>query len=218
MTARAVVALSALVASLVAVSFATAAEESASSTGRAAVESSVVTVSMYEMGFKLSASRVPTGTVTFRVVNDGKAVHDFRINGKGTPVLDPGEQATLTVDFPEPGTFSFVCTVEGHAAAGMIGKLVVSGMAERTNVSVSIRSKGFKLSRKVVPAGVVVFRVVNKTKVMHGFRILGKRTPLLKFRQKAKLTVEFTKPGTFTYSSPVKRYRAAGMVGELIVK
>lgn len=218
MTARAVVALSALVASLVAVSLATAAEDSTSTPAGTTGESHVVTVSMFEMGFKLSASRVPTGTVTFRVVNDGKVVHDFRINGKGTPVLDPGEQATLTVDFPEPGTFSFVCTVEGHAAAGMVGKLVVSRMAERTNVSVSIGSKGFKLSKKVVPAGVVVFRVVNKTKVKHGFRILGKRTPLLKPRQKAKLMVEFTRPGTFTYSCPVKRYRVAGMVGKLIVK
>ena len=91
-------------------------------------------------------------------------------------------------------------------------------MAEPTQVSVSIRAKGLKLSKKVVPAGVVVFRVVNKTKVKHGFRILGKKTPLLKPRKKATLKVEFSKPGTFTYSCSLKRYRAAGMVGKLIVK
>ncbi|HSG12468.1 MAG TPA: cupredoxin domain-containing protein [Gaiellaceae bacterium] len=218
MKARAVVAISALVASLVAVSLATAAEESASTPAGVAAESQVVTVSMYEMGFKLSASRVQTGTVTFRVVNDGKVVHDFRINGKGTPVLGPGEQATLTVDFPQPGTFSFVCTVEGHAAAGMVGKLVVASTAERTQVSVSITAKGFKLSKNAVPAGVVVFRVVNKAKVKHGFRILGKKTPLLKPRKKATLTVDLSKPGTFAYGCPIKRHRAAGMVGKLIVK
>lgn len=218
MKARAVVAISALVASLVAVSLATAAEESASTPAGVAAESQVVTVSMYEMGFKLSASRVQTGTVTFRVVNDGKVVHDFRINGKGTPVLGPGEQATLTVDFPQPGTFSFVCTVEGHASAGMVGKLVVTPMVERTVVSVSLGAKGFKLSKKVVPAGVVVFRVVNKSKVKHAFRILGKKTPLLKPGKRATLTVAFRKPGTFEYSCPFKRHRVNGMAGKLIVK
>ncbi|HUP31868.1 MAG TPA: cupredoxin domain-containing protein [Gaiellaceae bacterium] len=90
-----------------------------------AAQATVVTASMFEMGFKLSRTTVPPGTVEFRVVNDGKLPHDFRIGGKGTPVFAAGGRATLTVAFPKPGTFTFVCTVEGHAAAGMVGKLIV---------------------------------------------------------------------------------------------
>jgi uncharacterized cupredoxin-like copper-binding protein len=85
----------------------------------------VVNVSMYEMGFKLSKRIVPRGTVLFRVVNSGEVEHDFRITGKGTSMLDAGERATLKVVFKKRGKFSFLCTVEGHAVAGMIGKLTV---------------------------------------------------------------------------------------------
>ncbi len=90
-----------------------------------AAQTTNVTVSMFEMGFKLSETTVPRGTVVFDVRNDGKLPHDFRIRGQGTTVFGPGERETLTVRFPEPGTFTFVCTVEGHAGAGMVGKLIV---------------------------------------------------------------------------------------------
>lgn len=88
-------------------------------------KATVVTVSMYEMGFKLNRRIVPRGPVVFRVANNGKVEHDFRLGARGTPVLDAGGRATLTVRFPKRGRFTFLCTVEGHAAAGMIGKLVV---------------------------------------------------------------------------------------------
>lgn len=85
----------------------------------------VVTVSMYEMGFKLSRSVVRPGTVVFRTVNDGAVAHDFRIKGIGTPMLGSGGRATLTARFVRPGRYTFICTVPGHAAAGMKGKLTV---------------------------------------------------------------------------------------------
>ena len=84
-----------------------------------------VTVSMFEMGFKLSATVVPRGTVIFKVVNDGKVPHDFRIGGKGTEYLDSDQSETLTVGLAKPGQFTFLCTVSGHAGAGMIGTLTV---------------------------------------------------------------------------------------------
>jgi uncharacterized cupredoxin-like copper-binding protein len=92
-----------------------------------AAETTHVDVSMFEMGFELSKTTVSRGTIVFEVRNDGKAEHDFSFGSRGgTRLLEPGERATLTVAFPRPGTFTFVCTVEGHAAAGMIGKLVVT--------------------------------------------------------------------------------------------
>jgi len=99
-------------------------------TGSAAgPQTTAVSVSMFEMGFKLSQTRVPYGTVIFTVKNDGKVEHDFSFGsrGGGTPLLKPGESAKLTVNFPQPGIskYTAICTVEGHYAAGMYGVLSV---------------------------------------------------------------------------------------------
>lgn len=118
MKARALIAVVALGVGLAAASPAAVATPSAKTT--------VVNVSMFEMGFKLSKRTVPRGTVVFRVANNGHAEHDFRITGKGSPVLQAGERATLRVVFKKRGKFTFICTVEGHALAGMIGKLSVT--------------------------------------------------------------------------------------------
>lgn len=88
-------------------------------------QTTTVTVSMFEMGFKLSSTVAPRGTVVFKVVNDGKVPHDFRIGSKGTEYLDSGQSETLTVALPKPGQFTFLCTVSGHAGAGMIGTFTV---------------------------------------------------------------------------------------------
>ena len=88
-------------------------------------QQSTVDVSAFEMGFKLSALTVSHGTVTFKVRNDGAVPHDFRIGGKGTETLESGQSETLTVDLSKPGKFTFLCTISGHAGAGMIGQLTV---------------------------------------------------------------------------------------------
>jgi len=46
--------------------------------------------------------------------------HDFKINGKKTPLISPGKSATLSVTLKK-GSFKYTCTVPGHAAAGMKG-------------------------------------------------------------------------------------------------
>jgi len=77
--------------------------------------------------FTLSASTVKHGTVTFVVTNTGKGLqHDFKINGKKTPLINPGKSATLTVTFAKAGSYPYSCTVPGHAAAGMKGTLKVT--------------------------------------------------------------------------------------------
>lgn len=86
-----------------------------------------VSVSMFEMGFKLSRTTVPRGTVIFHLKNDGKVPHDFSFGsrGGGSPLLQPGQSATFKVTFTNPGKYTFICTVEGHYAAGMYGVLTV---------------------------------------------------------------------------------------------
>jgi uncharacterized cupredoxin-like copper-binding protein len=65
------------------------------------------------------------GKVTFKFTNKGRLKHDFKIAGKKTPLVRPGKSASITVTLKR-GTYSYICTVPGHAAAGMKGKLKVT--------------------------------------------------------------------------------------------
>jgi len=88
-----------------------------------------------ELAFKLSKlSSLPVGKVTFKVTNKGKIVHDFKVcarpaattkantcTGTGTKKIQPGKSAIVTVTFKAKGKYEFLCTVPGHAGAGMKG-------------------------------------------------------------------------------------------------
>jgi uncharacterized cupredoxin-like copper-binding protein len=63
--------------------------------------------------------------VVFVFKNVGHLVHDFKINGKKTPLLQPGKTAKLVVRFGKPGKYRYLCSVPGHAAAGMQGVFTV---------------------------------------------------------------------------------------------
>lgn len=78
-----------------------------------------------EFKFTLSKKAVPTGTVVFRITNRGQIAHDFKIAGKKTVKLAPGRTATLQVTIARAGRYTYLCTLPGHAAAGMKGVLRV---------------------------------------------------------------------------------------------
>jgi uncharacterized cupredoxin-like copper-binding protein len=79
-----------------------------------------------EFRFTLSSKSVAKpGTVTFNFTNTGTVAHDFKIDGKTTPLVQPGHTAKLVVRFRKTGKFSYLCTVPGHAAAGMRGVFTV---------------------------------------------------------------------------------------------
>jgi uncharacterized cupredoxin-like copper-binding protein len=85
-----------------------------------------IQVSGGEFFFKLSAKSIAKpGTVTFVFKNVGHVQHDFHISGKTTPLIQPGKTAKLVVTFKKKGKFSYLCTVPGHAAAGMKGVFTV---------------------------------------------------------------------------------------------
>jgi len=92
---------------------------------RAHATATSVTVTASEFKFKLSKASVPHGTVIFTVVNKGKLPHDFKIGGKKTALVKPGKSAKLTVTL-KAGKAPYLCTVAGHAAAGMKGTLKVT--------------------------------------------------------------------------------------------
>jgi uncharacterized cupredoxin-like copper-binding protein len=83
-----------------------------------------VTVTATEFKFKLSKTSVSHGSVTFTVKNAGHVAHDFKIGGKKTSLISPGKSAKLTVTL-KAGKQAYLCTVPGHAAAGMKGSLTV---------------------------------------------------------------------------------------------
>jgi uncharacterized cupredoxin-like copper-binding protein len=79
-----------------------------------------------EFFFKLSKkSLAKPGKVSFVLTNVGQVPHDFKIAGKKTPLVNPGKKATLVVTLKK-GKFPYMCTVPGHAAAGMKGTFTVA--------------------------------------------------------------------------------------------
>jgi len=79
-----------------------------------------------EFHFTLSKKTVAKGTVNFLVINKGALPHDFKIAGHKTKLLSPGQAQTLKVTFLKAGKYPYLCTVTGHAAAGMKGTFTVS--------------------------------------------------------------------------------------------
>jgi outer membrane protein assembly factor BamB/plastocyanin len=92
----------------------------------ASAKGTTVQVKGGEFFFRLSTkSAAKPGTVTFVFQNIGHVQHDFRINGKQTPLLQPGQTAKLVVAFNKNGSYPYLCTVPGHAEAGMKGVFTV---------------------------------------------------------------------------------------------
>jgi uncharacterized cupredoxin-like copper-binding protein len=79
-----------------------------------------------EFKFTLSKKSITKGAVTFFVTNKGALAHDFKINGKVTKRINAGQSTTLKVAFTKAGSYPYLCSVSGHAAAGMKGVLKVT--------------------------------------------------------------------------------------------
>jgi uncharacterized cupredoxin-like copper-binding protein len=93
---------------------------------QAHASATTIQVSGKEFSFHLSAKSVARpGKVTFNFKNVGHMLHDFKINGHKTPLTQPGKSAKLAVTFKKKGAYHYLCTVPGHAAAGMRGVFTV---------------------------------------------------------------------------------------------
>ena len=90
------------------------------------------TIEISETEFALDPSSVQvdeTGTVTFRVTNDGAIAHALEVDGddfeEETGTIEPGESAELTVDLRQKGSYELYCPIGDHREQGMEGELVV---------------------------------------------------------------------------------------------
>ena len=88
----------------------------------ASARTAATTIKVTAKDFKFVLKKSAThGKVTFKVTNKGHTQHDFKIAGKKTKLLGPGKSATLTVTLKKGKKYTYICTVPGHAAAGMKG-------------------------------------------------------------------------------------------------
>ena len=87
---------------------------------------STIQVKGRELSFTLSTKSIAKpGKVTFVFKNVGHVQHDFKINGRKTSLVQPSKTARLVVTFKKKGKYPYMCTVPGHAAAGMNGVFTV---------------------------------------------------------------------------------------------
>jgi uncharacterized cupredoxin-like copper-binding protein len=69
-------------------------------------------------------SRSPTNRGTERHDLNFPSLHMPGLQGVES-ILEPGETRTITLQFDTPGTHTFICSLPGHAAAGMTGAVTV---------------------------------------------------------------------------------------------
>ena len=104
------------------------------------------------------------------------------------------------------GSSVAVAAVKAHSAAV-------------TKISVKATEYHFALSAtSVSKPGTVAFKVKNAGHISHDFDIDGKKTALLSPGKSAKLTVKFTKAGSYKYECTVSGHAALGMKGTFKVK
>jgi uncharacterized cupredoxin-like copper-binding protein len=87
----------------------------------ASAKTTSVSVTAKEFSFKLSRKSATHGKVSFKVTNKGTLKHDFKLAGKKTKLLGHNKSATLVVTLKKGKKYTYICTVPGHAAAGMKG-------------------------------------------------------------------------------------------------
>jgi len=87
-----------------------------------------ITVSGDEFAFMPDTITIKKGqpaTITFK--NTGKYPHNFTIAELNvqTKTIQPGGEDTVTFTPDKAGSFSYICTIPGHADRGMKGTLTV---------------------------------------------------------------------------------------------
>lgn len=217
-----------------------------STAGQSSVTKPVqISVKASEFKFVLSKRTVPAGTtVVFTVKNVGKITHDFKIAGKDTPKLAPGKSAKLTVKFAKKGHYAYLCTLLGHAGAGMKGTFSVGVAAVKpppvtttkttttvpppppptgtvgsanTTVQVGMFDYRFDLSQTSIPSGQVTFVVTNKGAEVHNFDVVGSHSgALLGPGQSETFTVSMA-PNSYNAVCDVPFHVDRGMVIQFTV-
>jgi uncharacterized cupredoxin-like copper-binding protein len=213
----------------------------ASTSPASASKAITITVVAREWSFKLSRASVPAGsTVIFKVTNKGKIGHDFKINGKKTPLIAPGHTKSITVVFKKKGNFAFLCTVTGHAKLGMKGTFAVGVKPVTTTtsttttttttntcstpttiVNVQMKEYTFIFNGNSTPpalsAGCIQFNISNVGNEVHNFDISGVKSGTLLAPGGNESWAVNLKAGEYLYVCDVPFHVDRGMTGNLTV-
>ena len=84
-----------------------------------------LTVKAVDFKFTNVPRTLAAGKYIFTLVNRGQATHDFKLAGKKTKLLSPGQRASITVNLKHGKKYVYLCTVAGHAQLGMKGTIKV---------------------------------------------------------------------------------------------
>jgi nitrite reductase (NO-forming) len=86
-------------------------------------------IEAFDLGFTPAELTVPApGRYAVMLMNTGQVAHDVTFPAGEQAVAGPGASATVEVDVPAEG-LSFLCSIPGHAQAGMTGTIKVAGSA-----------------------------------------------------------------------------------------
>jgi FtsP/CotA-like multicopper oxidase with cupredoxin domain len=93
-----------------------------------AAEVSTVAVTLTEFAISPAHISVPAGDARLEITNAGTAAHNLSIPELGVTSEDvgPGETTTLELGTVAVGDYEVLCTIAGHADAGMTGMLMAS--------------------------------------------------------------------------------------------
>ncbi len=96
-----------------------------------AIDASAVQIEVHasDLRFRPSDVSVPAGRfLVIRFVNDDAVFHDWVVEGLANVDANarPGQVQQIRVRLDRPGSYEIRCTVDGHAIAGMTGRLVVT--------------------------------------------------------------------------------------------
>jgi plastocyanin len=88
-----------------------------------------LSASKTKLAFNKKTLRAKKGTVTLVMANPSSFPHAIAVDGHGIDkdgkTVKKGGTSRVTVKLKK-GTYTFYCPVDGHKAAGMKGKLIVS--------------------------------------------------------------------------------------------
>ena len=91
-----------------------------------------IEITAFDLGFKPAKLEVPAaGRYAIKLINTGSTSHDITFASGEMALAKPGETASVDVDVPAGG-LTFLCSIPGHAQAGMTGEVVVADTAPST--------------------------------------------------------------------------------------
>ena len=97
--------------------------------------------------------KVPEGAVVaITVINGDGAMHDVAVpefGAQSDQLVGEGSATTIVFRATKAGTFEYLCTIPGHKAAGMFGKLIVGDVEETVSTAVDIAKNPMEVGEPV---------------------------------------------------------------------